>query len=231
MRSTLGDAKTRRHHAALSRSSPAIHPIRPRAMFPVAQEFARAKSQAPRVRDDRGASRVSQSYLLAPRLEGAPAGLALGREPRVGRTENSVKTDHRLSLFIMGAEHTRSKQMQLAAALAQGKSVTAWARHKEVPIPTAYRWARNPEIRKAVEACRRRALDRVVGMMVKRATKSVVGIAALADEAESESVRLRAHQSNLTQLMAVSKFSGLEYRMTEIEGYIRERTGNAGHAG
>ena len=31
--------------------------------------------------------------------------------------------------------------------------------------------------------------------------------------------------------MAVSKFSGLEYRMTEIEGYIRERTGNSGHAG
>ena len=113
-----------------------------------------------------------------------------GREPRVGRTENSVKTDHRLSLFIMGAEHTRSKQAQLAAALAQGKSVAAWRNTTRCP------YRRLTGGRETPKSARRSrlvaaALDRVVGMMVKRTTKSVVGIGALADEAESESVRLK----------------------------------------
>jgi hypothetical protein len=131
----------------------------------------------------------------------------------------------------MAGEDRESKKTQLILAISQGVSVGAWARANGVPKVTAYRWANDPRVRKAVERFRRRALDRVVGMMVKRATKSVVGIAALADEAESESVRLRAHQSNLTQLMAVSKFSGLEFRMSEIEEKLDARDRLANHTG
>ena len=75
------------------------------------------------------------------------------------------------------------------------------------------------------------ALDRAVGMMVKRTPWAVDKLAALAEGAESESVRLRALRTIFLDMMAVSKFSGIEIRMTEIERYIREQTGNAGHPG
>ena len=58
------------------------------------------------------------------------------------------------------------------------------------------------------------------------ATNAVDGIANLAKGAESESVQLRAWRGVLADLMSVSKFSVLEYRMTEIEEQLSERTGH-----
>jgi hypothetical protein len=54
-------------------------------------------------------------------------------------------------------------------------------------------------------------------------TKAVDGIANLAQEADSESVQLRAWRGVLADLMSVSKFSVLEYRMTEIEEELDKR--------
>ena len=47
----------------------------------------------------------------------------------------------------------------------------------------------------------------------------------LAQGAESESVQLRAWRAVLADNMAVSKFSDLEYRMTEIEEQLEKRGG------
>jgi hypothetical protein len=58
------------------------------------------------------------------------------------------------------------------------------------------------------------------------ALKAANGIVTLAKEAESESVQLRAWRAILADQMAVSKFSDLEYRMTEIEEQLSERTGH-----
>jgi hypothetical protein len=55
----------------------------------------------------------------------------------------------------------------------------------------------------------------------------VDGIVTLAKEADSESVQLRAWRAILADMIAVSKFSDLEYRMTELEEQVRERTGHA----
>jgi Homeodomain-like domain len=120
---------------------------------------------------------------------------------------------------------------QLAVALARGISVSAWAQAHNVPRPTVYRWASEPEVRQEIAACRRRMVDQVVGLMVKRARKAVAGIGALADGAESETVRLKALLSILSQMMAVSRFGDLEQRMTEIEEQLNDRAGNTGQTG
>ena len=63
----------------------------------------------------------------------------------------------------MADENRESLKIELAFALAQGVSVTAWARARDVPRPTVYRWASEREVRKTVDACRRRMLDRAIG--------------------------------------------------------------------
>jgi hypothetical protein len=130
----------------------------------------------------------------------------------------------------MGTEDREVTKTELAIALARGVSITQWARAHEIPRPTVYRWASEPEVRKEIVALRRRMIDRAVGMMVKRSSQAVKGINALADSAESESVRLRAHQAVLSQMVAVSHFGTLDDRLTDMEERLDARDRDAGHA-
>ena len=102
-----------------------------------------------------------------------------------------------------------------------------------MPKRTAYRWAREPKVRAAVERSRRRAVDRAIGRMSHRVTWAAEGIAKLAESAASESVRLAANRAIFSDMMAVSEFADLEDRMTQIEGQLneRERAGRTGQAG
>src|SRR5271167_4461352 len=117
----------------------------------------------------------------------------------------------------MAGEHRKSTKAELALAVAHGISPARWARTNELTKMTAYRWAKEPKVREAIESYRRRALDRAIGQMATRATWAVNGITKLADSAESESVRLSALRAILREMMAVSQFSGLEVRMAEVE--------------
>jgi hypothetical protein len=130
----------------------------------------------------------------------------------------------------MGEEKQKGTKPQLAIALAQGSSVTAWARDNNVPKPTAYRWAKEPEVRKAMQACRRRILDRAVGMMVKRVPWVVPKLVDLAGGAESESVRLQAIKTIFKEMITVSEYTGLEERVKEIEDKLDARDQTASHA-
>ena len=121
------------------------------------------------------------------------------------------------------------KETSLALAIARGQSIDAWAKQNDVARSTAFRWASDPEVRREVEATRRRALGRAIGRMASLATKAVDGITRLAKEAESESVQLRAWRAILADQMAVAKFSDLEYRVTEVEEQVRDRTGYTDH--
>ncbi len=116
-----------------------------------------------------------------------------------------------------------SKQDQLAVAIAQGKSVTAWASQNEVSRATAYRWANDPDVRRQAEDWRRRALDRALGWMAGHSMRAVKAITKLGETAESESVQLRAMRAVLHDHMAVAKLSNMEYRMSAIEENIRIR--------
>jgi hypothetical protein len=128
----------------------------------------------------------------------------------------------------MSQEQPKGGKTQLALALAQGVSAAQWARANQVPKNTAYRWARDSKVRKAVESHRRRTIDQAIGQMTQHSTWAVGGIAAIAREAESDSVRLRALRALFSDLMAVSKRSGLEARMAEIEEKFEEQRGAEG---
>jgi hypothetical protein len=114
-------------------------------------------------------------------------------------------------------------KLQLAIAIAQGSTARAWARANDVSKTTAWRWSKEPEVRRAVEEYRRRLLDRAVGQMAKRANWAAIETYRMAKEARSETVKLRAIRAILADMMAVSKFSGLECRMSEIEEQLRAR--------
>ncbi len=125
----------------------------------------------------------------------------------------------------------KEQKARLALAIARGDSVAAWARRNNVPRSTAFRWAKEPSVRRAVESWRRRALERAIGRMAGLAMKAADGIASLAKGAGSESVQLRAWRAILADQMAVSKFSSLEHRMAEIEEQLLERARDTDHTG
>ena len=123
----------------------------------------------------------------------------------------------------MEKEVRRLKKIHLALAVAQGESIAEWARENGVPERSAQRWAQDRNVRREVDAYRRRALNQAIGRLTGIATNAVDGIANLVKGADSESVQLRAWRGVLADLMSVSKFSVLEYRMTEIEEEFDKR--------
>jgi hypothetical protein len=124
---------------------------------------------------------------------------------------------------------TRSEELddgsktELAQALAHGISAAKWAKSRNVPRNTAYRWAREPAVRKDVEAIRRRTIDLAVGRMTRHTTRAAEGIVTLADGAESESVRLRAYRAIFSDMISVSHYSGLDDRLTDLERRLDDR--------
>jgi hypothetical protein len=132
---------------------------------------------------------------------------------------------------VPSPENSKSRKSQLALAIAQGTSIAVWARKNHVPNRTAFRWATEPKVRAAIESCRRRALDRAIGRLAKRVTWAADGIATLAKDAVSESVKLAALRAIFSNMMAVTEFAGLEQRITEIEEQLHERTESTGRPG
>jgi hypothetical protein len=124
----------------------------------------------------------------------------------------------------MEKEVRRHKKIHLALAVAEGESIAAGARQNGVPERTAFYWAKDPKVRREVEACRRRVVNQAIGRLTGMTTKAADGIVTLAQEADSESVQLRAWRSILADMIAVSKFSDLEFRMSEIEERLDERS-------
>jgi hypothetical protein len=125
----------------------------------------------------------------------------------------------------MSEEPRERNKLELAAALARGISISAWARANDVAKQTAQRWAHEPEVRAEVAAIRRGALDRAVGVFARRAGWAATGICKLAGGAESESVKLSAFKAVLNEYIAVSRHSGLDERMAELEEFVKKRQG------
>jgi hypothetical protein len=128
----------------------------------------------------------------------------------------------------MTEEPRKNTKTQLALAIAQGVSVAKWARTNGVPRRTAFQWAKDPEVRKVVQGCRRRVIDQAVGQMTKLSTRAVHTIGWLSEEGDSHAIRLKASRAVLSDMIKVSKFSGLEERMTEIEDKLDKRDAAVG---
>jgi hypothetical protein len=122
----------------------------------------------------------------------------------------------------------QNRKRKLVLAVANGMSIADWSRENKVPERTAYRWAREPKVRAAVEVIRRRAVDRTVGQMTHSLEWVREAIFKLAKSASSESVQLAALRSVTADLLTVSKFGGLQDRVTQIEEMLNARTGDAG---
>ncbi len=123
----------------------------------------------------------------------------------------------------MSKEERTGLQSDLAAALAAGKSCAEWASANGVSERTAQRWASEPEVRAEVETHRRGNLDQAVSRMSLRVSWATDEIAKLAGEARSESVKLAALRSMLSDMMAVADFAALEVRIARLEEQDRVR--------
>jgi hypothetical protein len=121
----------------------------------------------------------------------------------------------------MSRERRTNLKIQLAAAMAEGKSSAEWASANGVAGRAAQRWANEPEVRAEVESIRRGTLDRAVGQMSKRVPWAIEQIAELGATAKSESVKLAALRSILSDMIAVSDFTGLEERIAKLEEHDR----------
>jgi transposase len=123
----------------------------------------------------------------------------------------------------MSRDKRNSLKSKLASAIAEGKSSAEWASANGVSERTAQRWANEPETRAAVESIRRGSLDLALGRMSRRVAWATDEIETLARSAKSESVRLTALRSILSDMMAVSDFTGLEQRIAKLEEQDRVR--------
>jgi hypothetical protein len=127
----------------------------------------------------------------------------------------------------MSEEPKKGTKHQLAIAIGSGVPVAKWARANKVARSTAFRWANDPEVRKAATSYRRRVMDQAVGQMTKLSTRAVRTIAYLSDEGDSQAIRLKAARAVLSDMIAVSKYSGLEERMLEVEAMLEQPIGPA----
>ena len=159
---------------------------------------------------------------------GQPAPQAENRERGEMESRWNTATDCQP---VPTAENSKSRKSQLALAIAQGKSISVWARKNDVPDRTAYRWATEPKVRAKIKSYHRRVLGRAIGRLATRVTWAADGIVKLAEDANSESVKLSALRSIFSNMMAVSTFAGLEDRVAELEEQLNERTGSTGCPG
>jgi hypothetical protein len=150
----------------------------------------------------------------------ARLGPGIGSAGAAKLIRNSIQPGQR---NVMPEQHPKNKKAKLALAIARGESVTEWASENGVPKRTAFHWAGDVKVRKAIEKWRRQALSQAIGRMAARAVTAADGIASLGEHADSESIRLRAYRAILADQMAVAKFSTLEQRMVEVEQKIEAR--------
>jgi hypothetical protein len=123
------------------------------------------------------------------------------------------------------SKRTNQELSALAAAIAGGESVSAWARRQtpEIPKRAAYTWSRLPQVKRTVAEIRRRAVDRAAGELARGALKAARKIVHLAESAESEAVALAASRAVLSDLRETADWIAFEGRLAELERTVHEK--------
>ena len=117
----------------------------------------------------------------------------------------------------MADEQRDSRKAHLALALARGVSAAQWARSNEVTKMTAYRWAKDPAVRKAVDTYRRRMIDQTVGMLTRKTAQAASRMVRIAMDGDTDSIQLTACRAIISDMITTSKYSVLEGRLLDIE--------------
>src|SRR5262249_55261175 len=136
----------------------------------------------------------------------------LGRGPKQAWRairKNSIMYPLLTHFITMSEEPEKNPKIELAIALARGVSVWHWARVNSVAKNTAYRWSREPEVRKEVANIRRRLVSQALGRLTRNASKAADTIVRTLERGDSDAVRLRAARAVLSDIITVSKFSDL----------------------
>jgi hypothetical protein len=113
----------------------------------------------------------------------------------------------------------------LCLAVASGRAISEWAGASAVPVRTAYSWAATDEFKARVKELRREMTDRTIGRLTSIAAGVVVKIAKLADQAESEAVRLAALRALLSELVNIGSYHELAAEVEAIKEQFRQLEG------
>jgi hypothetical protein len=116
-------------------------------------------------------------------------------------------------------EQSQDQKTRLAAAIARGKSVTAWARKNNVPWRTALDWASEPEVRRLVESWRLRQLERAAEQLAAGAPAAIAVLARLGYSESAE--RARAQRASRTGWKSDAEFARFEKRLAALEARFR----------
>ena len=106
---------------------------------------------------------------------------------------------------------------QLALHLASGGGVADWAKANGIPDRTAYTWSRSPEVRGRIESIRCGVLAEAVKQLASHAGAAAAQIVNLAQNAQSETVRLQASRAVLADFISVSAYISLTTQVADIE--------------
>jgi hypothetical protein len=118
----------------------------------------------------------------------------------------------------MSKRNNRPSKGNLAVALAAGRTAAAWARETGTAERTARRWAREDDVVHQVEAIRRRAVDRAIGLLTRHATTAARELARLASDKDTPAgARVAAARAVLQELLNVKEHQDLVDRVNELE--------------
>lgn len=109
--------------------------------------------------------------------------------------------------------------MAFAVELARGSSVSKAAKKVNISETTGYRWARKPEVGKAVADIRSSVLLEASQHLTNLTRKAVDTLAELLNS-ESEKVRLTAARTVIDGTMKMRQLAELEQELEKIRGTL-----------
>jgi hypothetical protein len=113
-------------------------------------------------------------------------------------------------------EAIETQRAKLAAAMAAGISITKWSRDNEVSRRTAFNWASDPAFKARVERMRGRVVDQAIGSLTAYVKKAISTIARIAENGESDAVKLAAARAIVEKLIDVSSHVKLRSELEEM---------------
>lgn len=117
----------------------------------------------------------------------------------------------------MAKAHAPGSRDKLAAWVASGGSISAYAKQHGIPARTCYTWTRTDDFQGRVSRVRRRMLDRIGGRLAKNGLPAVEQMVTLSKTAEADAVKLAAAKAILDKLIEVANLVEFDRRLKAIE--------------
>jgi transposase len=120
---------------------------------------------------------------------------------------------------------TEKNEMAFAVELARGSSVATAAKKVCISETTGYRWARKPEVGKAVAEIRSTVLQDASHRMMNLAGKAVETLGQLL-ESKCEKVRLSAARTVIDGTVKMRQLAELEQELVQIRSIVATISSN-----